>query len=249
MSKASGKPPRKTAIKPVESASPSQAEFGEVLALIDAAKVRAAAVVNATLMELYWSIGQYISRKIAEAGWGQGTVGVLAEYLQWRHPGRSGFSASNLWRMRQFFETYRGVPKLAALLRELSWSHSLAIMSRCKRDEEREFYLRLAAWERWPLRELERQLAGALFERVVVPPVKLSPPVTDLHPDAASIFEDAYLLEFLDFSPKHSETDLDEPPIFPNYREDGHVISRSRSRWDRRAGRAAPIARRSGGPD
>jgi predicted nuclease of restriction endonuclease-like (RecB) superfamily len=78
--------------------------------------------------------------------------------------------------MKQFFETYRDQPKLAALLRELSWSHNLAIMSRCKRDEEREFYLRLAAQERWALRELQRQLAGALFERVVLSPTKLSPP-------------------------------------------------------------------------
>ena len=46
---------------------------------------------------------------------------------------------SNLWRMMQFCETYRDQPKLAALVRELSWSHKLAIMSRCKRDEGREF--------------------------------------------------------------------------------------------------------------
>ena len=51
--------------------------------------------------------------------------------------------------MMQFYETYRSQPKLAALLRELSWTHNLAIMSRCKRDEEREFYLRLAGRERW----------------------------------------------------------------------------------------------------
>ena len=49
----------------------------------------------------------------------------------------------------QFYETYRDQPKLAPLLRELSWTHNLAIMSRCKRDEEREFYLRLASRETW----------------------------------------------------------------------------------------------------
>jgi hypothetical protein len=105
MSKAPKKPSRKIAIRRAEAASPSQAEFDEVLALIDAAKARAAAVVNTTLIDLYWQLGEYISRKIAAAAWGQRTVGALAEFLQWRHPGRSGFSASNLWRMRQFFET------------------------------------------------------------------------------------------------------------------------------------------------
>jgi hypothetical protein len=47
-----------------------------------------------------------------------------------------GFSVSNLWRMMQFYDTYREQPKLAALLRELSWSHNLAIMCRCKRENE-----------------------------------------------------------------------------------------------------------------
>jgi predicted nuclease of restriction endonuclease-like (RecB) superfamily len=110
--------------------------------------------------------------------------------------------------MRQFFETYRGQPILAALSRELSWSHNLSIMSRCRRDEEREFYLRLAARERWPFRELERQLASALFERVVLSPVKLSTPLAEMHPDAAAIFKDTYLVEFLDLPPSHFEGDL-----------------------------------------
>jgi predicted nuclease of restriction endonuclease-like (RecB) superfamily len=110
--------------------------------------------------------------------------------------------------MRQFFETYRDAPKLAALVRELSWTHNLLIMSRSKRDEEREFYLRVCIRERWGKRELQRQLDGALFERVVLSPAKLSPPVTELHPDAASVFKDSYLLEFLELPPRHSESDL-----------------------------------------
>ncbi len=72
----------------------------------------------------------------------------------------------------QFFDAYRDQPKLATLVRELSWSHNLAILSRCKREEEREFYLRMAARERWSFPELQRQLAGAWFERVVLSPVK-----------------------------------------------------------------------------
>ncbi len=179
-----------------------------MLALIDAAKARAFAAVNTALIELYWSIGQHISRKIAEEGWGQGTVEVLAEAIRRRYPTISGFSARNLWRMMQFHETYRGQPKLAALVRGLPWTHNLLIMSRSKREEEREFYLRMCIRERWGKRELQRQLDGALFERVVLSPVKLSPPVTELHPDAAAIFKDTYLVEFLDLPSGHSEADL-----------------------------------------
>jgi predicted nuclease of restriction endonuclease-like (RecB) superfamily len=208
MSRTPRKASSTTAIQRDEAPSPSHAEFDEVIALIDAAKARAMAAVNTTLIDLYWQLGEYISRKIDAATWGQRTVGALAEYLQRRHPGRSGFSARNLWRMRQFFETYRGLPKLAPLVRELSWTHNLLIMSRSKREEESEFYLRMCTREKWGKRELQRQLDAALFERVVLSPAKLSPPVAELHPDAASIFKDVYLVEFLDLPSHHSEGDL-----------------------------------------
>lgn len=110
--------------------------------------------------------------------------------------------------MAQFFETYQAFPKLAALVRELSWTHNLLIMARARHDEEREFYLKMAVRERWSRRQLERQLSAALFERVVLSPVKLAPPVRELHPDAASIFKDSYLVEFLDLPRRHSEADL-----------------------------------------
>ncbi|HVC97831.1 MAG TPA: DUF1016 N-terminal domain-containing protein [Pirellulales bacterium] len=82
------------------------------------------------LIDVYWQIGEHISRRITTDGWGQGTVQALAEYIRIRQPNARGFSASKLWRMMQFFETYRGQPILATLLRELPWSHNLAIMSR-----------------------------------------------------------------------------------------------------------------------
>ena len=187
---------------------PSQADFDQILGLIDAARTRAVAAVNTTLIDLYWTIGEQISRKIADQGWGKGTVQALAEHIQHHQAGMTGFSAQNLWRMRQFYETYQASPKLSTLSRELPWSHNLAIMSRSKRDEEREFYLRLAIRERWSFRQLQRQLNGALFERTVLSPVILSPVVTELHPSAASVFKDSYLVEFLNLPKDHSEADL-----------------------------------------
>jgi predicted nuclease of restriction endonuclease-like (RecB) superfamily len=198
----------KKIVKRVSGATRAQHDFDHVLTLIDAARTRAVAAVNVELIDLYWSIGEHITKKVAEEAWGKGTVQELAVYIQRRQPNSRGFSASNLWRMMQFFETYRGQPKLATLLRELSWSHNLAIMSRSKRDEEREFYLRLASKEQWSFRELQRQLNGALFERVALSPTKLSPPLRELHPDAASVFRDSYLVEFLNLPKHHSEADL-----------------------------------------
>jgi predicted nuclease of restriction endonuclease-like (RecB) superfamily len=120
---------------------PSQTDFDAVIGLIEAARTRAIAAVNTSLIDLYWSIGEYIGRKIAQDGWGKGVVESLSEAIQRRYPGVTGYSAANLWRMRQFYEIYHDQPKLATLLRELSWSHNLLILSRCKREEEREFYL------------------------------------------------------------------------------------------------------------
>jgi predicted nuclease of restriction endonuclease-like (RecB) superfamily len=205
----SGKKPHKTVLARRTSRDEvSSAGFDDVLALIEAARARAFAAVNTGLIDLYWSIGEHIAKKIANDGWGKGTVQDLAGYIQRRQPNARGFSASNLWRMMQFFETYHGKPKLAPLLRELSWTHNLMIMSRSKRDQEREFYLRLCALERWSKRQLERQLAGALFERVALSPTKLAPPVREIHPDAASVFKDSYLVEFLNLPRNHSEADL-----------------------------------------
>ena len=166
--------------------------------MIEAARARAYHAVNNELIGLYWRIGEFISRQITAAGWGKNTVNDLSLFIRARRPGISGFSASNLWRMRQFHDTYVGQPKLAALLRELNWTHNLLILARAKRPEEREFYLRLCAREKWPSRELERQLAGALFERTVLSPPKVSVLLTQIHPGAQTIFMDTYLRDFLD---------------------------------------------------
>jgi predicted nuclease of restriction endonuclease-like (RecB) superfamily len=192
------------------TASPSEADFDEVLGLIDAARTRAVAAVNTTLIELYWSIGEIITRKIADDGWGKGTVEALAQHIRRKQPNARGFSVQNLWRMRQFYETYRDQPELSALLRELSWTHNLLIMGKTKRDEERVFYLRMAQDQKWSSRELERQLDGALFERIVLAPPNLSPALRELHPEAATVFKDSYLVEFLELPSDHSEADLQQ---------------------------------------
>ena len=200
--------PKKSNIRPAVSKVPSRADFNQVLALIDAARTRAVAAVNTMLIDLYWKIGEFISFKMANEAWGQSTVDELAEHIRRRQPNARGFSGSNLRRMRQFFETYRRTSIRATLLRKLPWSHNLAILSRCRIREEREFYLRMASQERWSIRELQRQLNGALFERTVLSPAKLSPPLRGLHPDASAVFKDSYLVEFLNLSKDHAEADL-----------------------------------------
>jgi len=194
--------PKATAVAPVEGA------FDEIVELIRAARQQAVRAVNTELIELCWRIGDYLHRKIESDGWAKGTVVQLAAYIAQREPGLRGFSPQNLWRMRQFFVAYRDDPKLSPLVRELPWSSHLHILSRSKRPEEREFYLRMATQNRWPVREVARQIDGALFERAVLSPPKLSTALRELHPAAAGHFKDAYLLEFLALPSEHSEADL-----------------------------------------
>ena len=181
--------------------TPEEGAFAEVVNLIRAARGRALQAVNTEMVDLYWRLSEYLHHKIAADGWAKGTVVRLAAYISQRESGARGFSPQNLWRMRQFFEIYgdedAGEAKLSTLLRALPWSSHLHIMSRAKRPEEREFYLRMAVQLRWPVREVARQIDGALFERAVLNPPKLTTALREMHPQASSQFKDGYLLEFL----------------------------------------------------
>jgi predicted nuclease of restriction endonuclease-like (RecB) superfamily len=182
--------------------------FTEIVQLIATAKQRAIQAVNTSLIDLYWQVGEIISRKIASAEWGDGVVNQLADHIAQTQPGLRGFTRPNLFRMRQFYETYKDDVKVSALLRQLPWTHNLTILTQSKRPEEREFYLRMAAQEKWTSRELERQFKNAAFERTVLAPAKVSAALRQLHPEGISAFKDAYMLEFLGLQDGHSESDL-----------------------------------------
>jgi predicted nuclease of restriction endonuclease-like (RecB) superfamily len=183
--------------------------FDAIVELIDAARQRAYRAVNTALIGLYWQIGEHISRKIAAAEWGDGVVDRLAMHIARTQPGLRGFTRPNLFRMRQFYEAYAGAcEKVSALLRQIPWTHHLTILGQSKSLEEREFYLRLVAQEKWSSRELERQFKFALFERTMARPPKVSAALARVHPEAGAVFKDAYMLEFLGLPVLHSESEL-----------------------------------------
>ncbi|MBX3223808.1 MAG: DUF1016 family protein [Labilithrix sp.] len=182
--------------------------FAEVIALIEAARVRGYQAVNTVLVEHYWELGEYISRKIASAEWGDGVVDDLAADLARRYPGVRGYTRRNLFRMRQFFEAYRAYKKVSPLVAQLPWTHHLIILSEAKTVETREFYILAAIKERWSKRELERQIRSGAVLRSTGLPKKVSPVVTQIHPAAIDEFKNAYNVEFLGLAADHSEADL-----------------------------------------
>ncbi len=188
--------------------SPHEPPFAEITQLIENARKRAYQTVNTLLIDLYWQIGERISRKLETSEWGDGVVDELARHIARTQPGLRGFTQRNLFRMRRFYETYPDKEIVSAVLTQLSWTHHLIIMGQSKRPEEREFYLRLATRERWSTRELERQFRAGLFERSMLNPPIVSPPVTQIHAEALNVFKDSYMVEFLNLPADHTEADL-----------------------------------------
>ena len=173
------------------------ANFTEVVSMIRHTHHEVLHLANKAMVDLYWRIGEYISLRVAKSSWGKGVVAELANYIATNEPNVKGFSAQNLWRMKQFYETYVGNEKLSTLLREISWSNNTTIISRSKSAEEREFYIRLTIKERLSRRDLERQFKACTFERTMLEHAKLSPVVREIAPQAEEIFKDNYVLEFI----------------------------------------------------
>ncbi len=182
--------------------------FFDIIQLIKQSRINAIKTVNAELINLYWNTGEFISKKLELAEWGDSVVTELAKYIQQNEPDIKGFSDKNLWRMKQFFETYKAFPKLSTLLREISWSHNLAIFSRCKTTEEREFYLKLSKQENYSFRELDRQISASLFERTMIGNSKLSTVLRETNRSITNTFKDSYIFDFLNLPEPHSESEL-----------------------------------------
>jgi hypothetical protein len=107
---------RKTSLVPAPSDTLTNS-FEEIVTLIQQARQRAFQAVNTELIDLYWRVGEYIGHKLASAAWGEGVVEQLARYIAQKHPELRGFTRRNLFRMRQFYETYRNDEKVAPLVR------------------------------------------------------------------------------------------------------------------------------------
>lgn len=193
-------------------------QFTEVVRMIHEARCNAIKGVNTELVKLYWSIGEYISKKIKSAEWGDAVVDSLADFIQSRHPELKGFTRRTLYRMRQFYETYSGDKFVSPLVTQIGWSNHLLILSKTKTAEERAFYIKLSMHENYSKRELERQIDSGYYERAMLSKKKVSPALTQIHPDITNVIKDTYVLDFLNLPDIHSEKDL-QKSIVANLRD------------------------------
>lgn len=152
---------------------------------------------------MYWEVGEYLSSLCTNAAFGDKVIDEVASYIAKSGTNVKGFNRRGLYRMKQFYETYRGDEFVSALLTQISWTNHLQIMSGTKSIEERHFYLQLCAKEHYSSRELERQIDSAYYERYVLSAQK---PVPETAPqNVRSSILDTYVLEFLDLPDQFSE--------------------------------------------
>jgi predicted nuclease of restriction endonuclease-like (RecB) superfamily len=186
----------------------------EIKERIRSAQYEALKAVNKELVGLYWDIGRMIVERQDVEGWGKAVVEQLAADLRTEFPGVGGFSASNLWRMKAFFEAYTGLEKLAPLVREIGWSHNLAILERCKDALEREFYLRMTRKFGWSKNVLIHQIDNQSYEKSLLGQTNFDQALTpELRAQAKLAVKDEYTFDFLELGEEHSERELERALI------------------------------------
>jgi predicted nuclease of restriction endonuclease-like (RecB) superfamily len=201
-------------VREIATAEKYPAFLADVKTRIQAAQYAALRAVNKELVSLYWDIGRLIIERQQSEGWGKAVVEQLAADLRADFPGTGGFSASNLWRMKAFFETYDGTEKLAPLVREISWSHNLIILERCKDVQEREFYLRMTRKFGWSKSVLAHQVDNQSYEKSLLGQTNFDKTLTPaLRAQAKLAVRDEYAFDFLELGEQHSERELERALI------------------------------------
>jgi predicted nuclease of restriction endonuclease-like (RecB) superfamily len=155
--------------------------------------------VNKELISLYWDIGKSIIEKQEERGWGKAVVETLAKDLQTEYPGIRGFSAQNIWYMRQFYLNYKNNPKLQSMIGEISWTKNIIIMSRCENDSKREFYLIMAKKFGWTTKVLIHQIENRSYEKYLLNQTNFDKALPEKYRGQARLaVKDEYTFDFLE---------------------------------------------------
>jgi predicted nuclease of restriction endonuclease-like (RecB) superfamily len=184
--------------------------LGKIKQRIRSAQYEALRAVNQELISLYWDIGRLILERQKGETWGKSIVKKLADDLQVEFPGISGFSAQNLWRMKQFYEAYGFNEKLSPLVREISWTKNIIILMQCKDDLEREFYIRMTKKFGWTKDVLIHQIENQTYEKTLLGQTNFDQILPEeIRNQAKLAVKDEYTFDFLELADEHSERQLE----------------------------------------
>ncbi len=184
--------------------------LAEIKDKIHNAQYNALKQVNRTLLALYWEIGKSIVEKQQQHGWGKSIVETLSKDLQNEFVGVQGYSADNLWRMRKFYLHYEANTKLAPMVQEISWSHNIIVMEKCKDDLQREFYIQMTKKYGWAKNVLIHQIEGKSYEKFLLNQTNFDKAVPEKYKYQAKLaVKDEYNFGFLELGDEHSEKELE----------------------------------------
>lgn len=153
---------------------------------------------NASMICLYWNIGNAILSKQAEEGWGSKVIDRISKDINDAFPDLKGFSPRNIKYMRKFAEVWKDYEIMQRTAAQIPWRSNILLMDRLSDQNERIWYAQKAIENGWSRDVLALQMESKLIERsgksVNNFPVSLSPADSDM---ADQIFKDPYLFDFL----------------------------------------------------
>lgn len=195
----------------MEKTMEEELNFNEIAQMVETRKNNAYRKVNEELIGLYWDFGKYISEKIKLEKWGSKTIEKLAGFMKENYPTLKGFNRPGIYRMKQFYETYKDNEIVSTLVRQISWTNNLLILHSTNSIEEKEFYIKMCIKENYSKRELDRQISSGYFQRYLLSDGKAQPSIKptideDDYPNTKIL--DTYTLEFLDLPQEYSEKDF-----------------------------------------
>lgn len=187
----------------------------EIKGKIKSARIQAYRKANKELILLYLEIGERIVEKQEQLGWGKSIVEKLSNDLKKEFPAQTGYSAQNLWYMRQFYLTYKDFPNLQQLVGEIPWGQNLVIISRVKNYKEREFYIRKTFEYGWTRDVLIHQIEAGAHLEIDAKKMHNFPKVLPEHlaEQADKALKDSYILDFLDISKPLQERQMEKKLI------------------------------------
>ncbi len=174
-------------------------------------RVRTTFAANASMLLLYWDIGQAILIRQAKEGWGAKVIDRLSTDLRNAFPDMRGLSARNLKYMRTFSEAWPKRAIVQEALAQLPWYQNLALLEKLDTPDDRLWYAAKTLEHGWSRNILVLQIQSQLHKRqgkaITNFPSALPPVESDM---AAQVFKDPYLFDFLGTADPRREREVEQ---------------------------------------
>lgn len=182
---------------------------------IQSAQLKAATAVNQELLKLYWEIGKSISAKINESKWGSSVVEELAKDLKKGFPNQKGFSRSNIFSMKKWYEFYAdttiNTEKVQQLVGQIPWGHNIAIIAKANSKEEAIYYCSKTLENNWSRAVLIHQIETNLYTRQGKAITNFAKTLPMIQSELANeTLKDPYKFDFLNLQEKAFEKDIEQ---------------------------------------